>query len=143
MGVVDQQKQWLLLGVRRQEAERGRTGCEAVLGARRRKREGTRERGGLRRRNAIDGAEHRTQQLRQSCEGHRCLGFDATRAEHPHTAATLLRIFEQRRLPDSRLPDERQHAAAPSACSGNEPIDGQTLLFTSQQHRLILARRCP
>ena len=123
LGVVDQHRHRLLLGVGGEQAERRRAHREPVLGRARPQRQRAFQRRRLRRRDLVQQRQRRADQLQQRPERDLRLGLDAPRPQQPHAVrARRRRSPAARVLPMPGSPDSASAALAPeracaSACS--------------------------
>ena len=110
-----------------------------------RRRAGQGERGSqsirLDRRDAVENAERRPEQLQQHPERDLALGLQPGRAQHPHLGERRHGIVEQRGLADARLADEREHAARAQARGRHQPVDRLLLGLPTHQHAPSLGSR--
>ena len=144
--VVDHDGDRAVLGVPADQAQHRRADREPVarLGRALEPR-GERERGGqrirLHRRDPVERAERRAQQLQQRPERDLPLRLEAGRTQHPHLVESVDGVVEQRGLSDPGLAGESEHAARSQAGRGHEPVDRLLLGLPTHQHAPSLGAR--
>ena len=142
VGVVDEHGHRSLLGVGREQAERGRADREPLLrgAAPESKRAFQRDR--LRLRDPVEHDERRAEKLEQGCERNLCLGFDSARTQDPHSGGAFGGVIEQDGFADSRLADQRERRARPRTRRFERPLYPLALALTTDQHRPFARPRC-
>ncbi len=141
LDVVDHHQHRRRLGEHVEQPERRRAHQIALgtggLGQPERAAEGSR----LRARQAVECAEHGTQQLVQAAEGDLDLGLDAARPQHDGIAGGRHRVIEQRALADARFAANHERRALSHTHTRKQGVDLLALGNASEQHPPILLRR--
>jgi SAM-dependent methyltransferase len=135
--VVDEHGEGSLLGVRRQQAQRGCSDGEPVLRGGRAERQRPLERRGLRAGDPLQCTQSRPQELQQSREWDSRLRLDPARTEdaHPRVAGVFSGNLEQRRLADPDFAREDENAALIQASVGEQRVERLPLPVAAEQHR--------
>src|SRR5207302_873838 len=131
MGVVYEHESGPGLGMCRKQAERRRADREPLAHRARAERERAFERRGLRRRDPLEQAERGAQELEQTGERDVRLRVDPPSPEHPKPRRLLFRVFEERRLADPGLADEREDGTTAGARGRQDAVELLPLALTA------------
>jgi hypothetical protein len=136
MRVVDDTHEWLLLGGLGEQAEDRQSHQEWIrCRVRRPPNQAGRDakRLSLRLWEALHQLEKRGAQLLDRRERKLYLRLDPERPDDPKPPRGLDRLFEQRRLADTRLPVYHQHAATPASHFVQQPLEHLALALPTDQ----------
>ncbi len=133
--IVHETQHGLLLGVRRQERQRGEAHQEAVGRSAGCEAERDIERVALRLRERVRAIEQRPAELLQTRERQLALRLDAGDVDDPERSRLARGVPHQRRLAHARLAADDQHAAPPLTRARNEPVERFALAGPAPQGR--------
>jgi hypothetical protein len=134
VGVVDQDRERLVLGEPAEQAQGRRADGEPVATGPRPQGQGRRERVGLRGGDPVEMHQRGSQQLEQPAEGDLRLRLRAGGPEQPHAGGRRRGVLEQRALADAHLAGEHQDTALPDPGGRQQPVDQVPLAFATDQH---------
>ncbi len=143
VGVIDHHHQRRILGVGREQAERGGADREPFLPGSGPQRQRALHRGRLGPRDLPQHRQRRADQLEQGCERYLGFRFDPPGPQQPHSGRLPGGVVEQRRLPDSRLASQRKRRARPRSRPIESKPDFLPLTCPPQQHGAIVGTWSP